>query len=194
MGVLGGTFDPLHIGHVVLAAEARHALGLDRVLLVVANDPWQKTGEQSVTPAEDRFAVVAAGVADVAGVEASRLEIDRGGPSYTVDTLVELRAVWPAAELLLIVGADVVAGLPSWHRAAELPALSTLVVATRAGHEAPADPPGWRVVHLRIPALEVSSSEIRRRLAAGRPVDGLVPAAALHCIERRGLYARGGCG
>jgi len=193
VGVLGGTFDPLHIGHVALATEARHALALDRVLLVVANDPWQKTDRQPVTPAEDRWAVVAAGVGDIDGLEASRLEIDRGGPSYTVDTLAELRAQQPGGELFLIVGADVVGTLPTWHRADDLPGLATLVIATRAGWPAPPDPPGWRVVHLEVPALDVSSSDVRRRLAEGRPVAALVPPAAMRCIERRGLYARGRC-
>ncbi len=189
VGVLGGTFDPVHVGHLVVAQEARFALGLDRVLLVVANDPWQKTAQAPVTPAEDRLAVVQAAVDGVEGVEACRIEIDRGGPSYTVDTLQELQAAEPGAELYLIVGADVVPSLPTWHRADELPALATLVVARRAGTADVGDPAGWRVVHLPVPRLEVSSRDLRSRLAAGRPVGFLVPAAAIRCISSRGLYA-----
>src|SRR5271169_3842537 len=96
IGVLGGTFDPVHVGHLVAAMRAREALGLDRVLLVVANVPWQKAGTRPVTPAEDRFLMVQAAVAGVAGLEASRVEIDRGGPSYTVDTVRELLASTPS--------------------------------------------------------------------------------------------------
>ena len=189
IGVLGGTFDPVHIGHLVVAQEARSALALDRVLLVVANDPWQKSGDRPVTPAEDRLAVVEAAVTGVPGIQASRIEIDRGGPSYTVETLHDIAAAEPGAALFLVVGADVVPTLPTWHRAADLPSLATLVVARRAGTPKVPDPGGWGVVHLPVPRLDVSSSGIRARFAAGAPVDFLVPAAAIRCIVARGLYA-----
>ena len=192
IGVLGGSFDPVHIGHLAVAVTARWALQLDRVLLVVANDPWQKTGARPITPAEDRLAVVAAATEGLTGVEASGVEIDRGGPSYTVDTLSALRQRWPGSALFLIVGTDVAAGLDTWHRAGELPELATLVVAERAGSPPAPDPGGdWRVVHLAVPGLDVSSSDLRRRLAAGEPVDVLVPAAAIRCMTERGLYAVG---
>src|SRR6202163_1250648 len=97
IGILGGTFDPVHVGHLVAATWAREAFGLDRVLMVVANVPWQKTGRRVVSAAEDRFLMVEAAVAGVAGLEVSRLEIDRGGPSYTVDTVREVVAVTPSA-------------------------------------------------------------------------------------------------
>lgn len=189
--MLGGTFDPVHIGHLAVAVAARWSLGLNRVLLVVANDPWQKTSEHPITGAADRLAMVAAATADLEGIEASSIEIDRGGPSYTVDTLAELHRRRPDSRLFLIVGADVAAHLATWHRAGDLPGLATLVVAERAGSPGVPDPPGWEVVHLPVPALGVSSSDLRWRLATGQPVDVLVPAAAIRCIVERGLYAGG---
>jgi nicotinate-nucleotide adenylyltransferase len=189
LGILGGTFDPIHVGHLVAATWAREALGLDQVLLVVANEPWQKTAVRRITPAEDRLAVVGAAVEGVPGLEPCRLEIDRGGPSYTIDTVRELTRLHRDAVLHLVVGADVAAGLDTWHDVGELAALVDLVIVDRAGIAPSADPPGWRVERLRIPALDVSSSELRDRLATGRSVDFLVPPAAILCIRRLGLYA-----
>ena len=189
VGILGGTFDPVHIGHLVVADEARHALELDRVLLVVANDPWQKRGGRPLTAAEDRYAMVAAATEGVAGIEADRREIDRGGPSYTIDTVAELSAAQRQATLFLVVGADVAAELDTWHRADELARAVTLVVVDRGGVAQGPDPAGWTVVRLAVPALEISSSDLRRRLAEGRGVDFLVPEAAMRCIRTRGLYA-----
>jgi len=189
IGILGGTFDPVHIGHLVVAGEALEELSLDRLLLVVANDPWQKRGERPLTAAEDRYAMVAAATEAVAGVEADRREIDRGGPSYTIDTVHELSRAHPQAELFLVVGADVAAELHTWHRADELARAVTLVVVDRGGVAQGDDPAGWTVVRLAVPALEISSSDLRRRLAEGRTVDFLVPEPAMRCIRRLGLYA-----
>jgi nicotinate-nucleotide adenylyltransferase len=189
VGILGGTFDPIHIGHLVAATWARDALALDRVLLVVANEPWQKVGRRKVTAAEDRLAVVAAAVEGVPGLEACRIEIDRGGPSYTVDTVRELLRDHPETRFSLVVGADVAADLGSWHEVEALTRLVGLVIVDRGGVERAADPPGWTVERLWIPALDVSSSDLRDRLAAGRTVDFLVPAPAILCIGRLGLYA-----
>jgi nicotinate-nucleotide adenylyltransferase len=189
VGILGGTFDPVHIGHLVAAGWARDALSLDRVLLVVANEPWQKTARRTVTPAEDRLAVVTAAVDGVRGLEPSRIEIDRGGPSYMVDTVRELTALSPGTAYYLVVGADVASELDTWHESEALARLVTLVVVDRGGVKRGADPPGWEVERLRIPALDVSSSELRDRLAAGRSIDFLVPAPAILCIDRLGLYA-----
>ena len=189
IGVLGGTFDPVHVGHLVAATWARDALGLDRVLLVVANEPWQKVGTRQVSPAEDRFRVVEAAVAGVSRVEACRMEIDRGGPSYSADTIGELQKAAPSAELYLIVGADVAAELGTWQRVDEIQDAVTLVVVDRGGVGTGEDPPGWRVERLEIPALAISSSELRRRLADGRPVDFLIPEGAIGCIRRLNLYA-----
>ena len=133
IGIFGGTFDPIHVGHLVAAVNARHDLGLDRVVLMVANVPWQKAGARKVTPAEDRFEMVKAAVGGVAGVEASRMEIDRGGPSYTADTIAEMAALHPEAELFVIVGWDVSAELGTWERLNEVRDLASLVVVNRPG-------------------------------------------------------------
>ena len=187
-GVFGGTFDPVHLGHLVAAVNVRHDLELDRLLLVVASSPWQKTGKRQVTPAEDRFAVVQAAVEGVEGLEASRLEIDRGGTSYTVDTLRELGGRRPGAELYLVVGSDLAGELSTWDRIEQASSLATLVIVNRAGRR-PTAPPGWRVRHVAIPALEISSTDLRARAGDGRPLDFLVPSRALRCIRDRGLYA-----
>jgi nicotinate-nucleotide adenylyltransferase len=187
--VFGGTFDPVHVGHLVAAVNVRHALHLDLVLLVVANVPWQKAGARSITPALDRLAMVEAAVAGVRGVEASPIEIERGGPSYTADTLAELAAANPGAELFCVVGADAADELATWERADEIASLSTLAVVNRPGAPSPGPLPGWRVVEVVVPALEVSSTDLRARAADGRPLDYLVPDAAIHCIRRRSLYA-----
>ncbi|MGA2521189.1 MAG: nicotinate-nucleotide adenylyltransferase [Acidimicrobiales bacterium] len=188
-GVFGGTFDPIHVGHLVAATWAGEALGLDRVLMVVANLPWQKAGARELTPAEDRFAVVEAAVEGVPGLEACRAEIDRGGPSYTADTVDELLAADPTTTPYVIVGADVAAGLDSWKRTDDLRQVAVLVVVDRGGVPPAPDPPGWQVQRVKIPALDVSSSDLRHRLSEGRPVDFLVPPAAIRCIRRRDLYA-----
>ncbi len=190
LGVLGGTFDPVHVGHLVAASHAGAVLGLDRVLLVVANIPWQKADDRTVTDAEDRFAVVQAAAEGLDGIEASRMEIDRGGPSYTADTLAELARLHPGAELFLVVGSDVAADLGSWERVDEVRRLATLAVVARPG-VAVTPPPGWRAEVVDIPAIDVSSTDLRRRVAAGRPIDVLVPPAAVRQIRRRGLYAGG---
>ena len=189
IGILGGTFDPVHVGHLVAATWAREAFELERVLLVVANVPWQKIGRRAVTPAEQRFLVVEAAVAGVEGVEACRMEIDRGGPSFSADTVDELLESVPAAQPYLIVGADVAAEIGTWQRVDELREAVTLVVVDRGGVGSGDEPPGWRVERLRIPALDISSSQLRRRLAEGRSVDFLVPEAAIRCIRRLNLYA-----
>ena len=191
IGVFGGTFDPVHVGHLAAAVNVRHALDLDRVLLVVANIPWQKTDDRSVTEAEDRYAVVRAAVEGLAGIEASRLEIDRGGPSYTADTLIELGDRHPGAELFLILGSDVVGELHTWERVDEVGLRATLVAVARPGATVRPPPPSWRMEAVEVPALDVSSTDLRARVATGRPIDVLVPAAAVHEIHKRGLYARG---
>jgi nicotinate-nucleotide adenylyltransferase len=189
IGVLGGTFDPVHVGHLAAAVAARHALRLDRMLLVVANHPWQKADDRVLTPAEDRYAVTAAAAADVEGLEASRIEIDRGGDSYMADTLAELAAAEPGADLFLVLGADVAAHLETWVRWEEVRRLATLAVVHRPGAPAEPDLRGWRHEVVEAPWLDVSSSLLRSMAHAGKPLDALVPPAALHCIRERGLYA-----
>jgi nicotinate-nucleotide adenylyltransferase len=192
IGLFGGTFDPIHVGHLVAAVNARHALSLDRVILMVANVPWQKVGGRSVTSAEDRFALVEAAVGNVPGLEAGRLEIERGGESYTADTLAALAEANPGAELFLVVGADVAGELSSWDRREAIQRLATLVVVNRPGAGLPRSLDGWRVELVTVPNLEISSTDLRARAADGRPLDYLVPEAAVHCLRARGLYATGG--
>jgi nicotinate-nucleotide adenylyltransferase len=191
IGILGGTFDPPHAGHVAAGRAAVETLGLDRLLLVVANDPWQKSGRRTVSVAEDRFALTEALAAEIPRSEASRLEIDRGGPSYSVETAeaVLAAAEGPAPEVFLVVGADLVPELESWERPADLKRLVTLAVVSRPTTPAPTVPPGWRAVRVDGPAVDVSSSEVRERLWDGRPVEGLVPDGVIRCIHRRDMYA-----
>jgi nicotinate-nucleotide adenylyltransferase len=194
IGIFGGTFDPIHVGHLVAAVNAHHDLGLDRVVLMVANVPWQKAGARRVTPAEDRFEMVKASVGGLPGLEASRLEIDRGGPSYTADTVSELASMNPGAELFVIVGWDVSAELSSWERLDEVRDLASLVVVNRPGTAPPVGlrQDGWRLEQVAVPNLEISSTDLRARAASGRPLDYLVPEAAVHVIRERGLYSVNG--
>ena len=205
IGVFGGTFDPIHVAHIVAAVEARRALSLDRVVLVPAGDPWQKRGSVDA-PAVDRLAVVEAAVAGIAGLEVSPIEVERRGPSYTYQTLEELAG--PGRALFLIVGADVAATVHSWVGVERLPALATLVVVDRAvdpegvlaAKPAPAVrpaeeealPAGWPCVRVTIPRLDISSTDLRARAARGWPLDGLVPLRAVRVIEERGLYRPSG--
>jgi nicotinate-nucleotide adenylyltransferase len=190
IGVFGGTFDPPHVGHLVTAVNVRHAIALDVVLLMVANVPWQKEGSRPITPALDRLAMVEAAVADVPGLEASSLEIDLGGVSYTADTLAALAEREPEAELYTIVGDDAAAGLTTWARYEEVIARSRMVVVDRPGE--PVKLPGdieW--IHVEVPRLEVSSTDLRERFTDGRPLDYLVTEAVLDVIEDRRLYRNG---
>ncbi|MGQ0803657.1 MAG: nicotinate-nucleotide adenylyltransferase [Actinomycetota bacterium] len=186
VGVLGGTFDPVHVGHVVAAVDTRAALDLDRVLMVVAGDPWQKR-DRVVASAADRLALVEAAVADVDGVEASAIEVEREGPSVTADTLEALAA--PDRELFLVLGTDAVANMPTWRRLEETRHLATVAIVERGGLGGVSPPGnGWRVEHVKIPQLDVASTDLRDRLATGRPIEGLVPPAAVRVIRKRGLY------
>ena len=185
LGILGGTFDPVHVGHLAAACAARHQLHLTRVLLVVAGDPWQKR-DVVVAPAEARYDMVAAAVAGVDGLEASRLEIDRPGATYTIDTATQLAS--PDRELTLIIGSDVAASLDSWVRADELRALVTLGVVNRDAGSPGSAPDGWRCRPVSMPRLDIASSDLRRRIATGEPVDFLVPPGALRELRARNLY------
>lgn len=186
--MFGGTFDPPHVGHLVTAVNVRHDLGLDRVLLVVANRPWQKVGTRPISPAADRLAMVRAAVGDVDGIEASAIEIERGGSSYTADTLAELAREHPGVELFVILGADAATGLPTWERVEEVRALASLVVVDRPGEPPPVIPTGWSWTHVEVPRLEVSSTDLRDRVCDGRPLDYLLPRSVISCIRERQLY------
>ncbi|HET6916671.1 MAG TPA: nicotinate-nucleotide adenylyltransferase [Acidimicrobiales bacterium] len=194
IGIFGGTFDPIHVGHLVAAINAKHALSLDRVVLMVANVPWQKTGTRTVSSAADRLALVEAAVGDVPGLEAGRMEVERGGESFTADTLAQWHGERPADDLFLIVGWDVAGELATWERGAEIRRLSTLVVVNRPGSGPPKslEDEGWKVAEVTVPNLEISSTDLRARAAEGRPLDYLIPEAAVRCIRARRMYAVGG--
>ena len=189
-GILGGTFDPPHRGHVIAAEEVGRLLDLDEVVLVVANDPWQKTAAGAVTPADQRLAMTRLAVADVPGVTVSDVELRRGGPSYMVDTLRELRRDGPDDELVLILGEDAAAGLDTWDRADELRGLAELVVVCRPGVDAVL-PAGWELERVEIPAAEISSTEVREIAARGEDLSELVPEAVVSFIGEAGLYREG---
>jgi nicotinate-nucleotide adenylyltransferase len=190
LGILGGTFDPVHVAHLAAAAAARDQLELTRVLVVVAGDPWQKQGRVRA-PADARFEMVAAAIEGVEGFDVSRLEIDRAGPTYTIDTVETLQSDDPSRELFLIVGSDVAASVGTWHRSDELSAAVTLAIVGRED-VAPSTPPaGWHCVRVHMPRLDVSSTDLRRRIAAGESVDFLVPLPAARVLRARGLYTGG---
>ena len=203
VGILGGTFDPIHVGHLAAAEEAREALGLERVLFVPAGQPPHKDVDE-VTPASDRLAMVELAIRDNPAFELSRVEVDRDGPSYTADTLERLAAAFPDVAWTLILSAESFQGLPTWHAAARLFTVARVAVVPRAGLEAPTDEwveeqfpgvgAGARVVRLTGPRVRLSATEIRARVAAGRSIRYLVPDAVIGYIGDHGLYrtVRGG--
>lgn len=193
IGILGGTFDPIHVGHLVAAVNVRYELELDTVCLVVANQPWQKIGRRPVSPAADRLALVEAAVEGFEGIQASPIEIERGGVSYTADTVAELEAGNPGAELYLVIGADVANQLGTWERIEEVRRRVRLVVVNRPGASTVLPGPegplaGWDASAVEIPALEISSTDLRDRAATGRPLDFLIPEAAIRVLRDRSLY------
>jgi nicotinate-nucleotide adenylyltransferase len=185
VGIVGGTFDPIHVAHIVVATTVHHALALDETRVVVAGDPYQKDPPPAA-PADERFAAVRAAIEDlgVAGIVADDSEVRRAGPTYTIDTVEQIDG-----EVFLVAGFDAARNLGTWHRADELRELVTLVMINRPGFSEIAELPGWRTVAVEIPPLDVSSSTLRARLAAGLPVDGLVPAAAMRVVREYGRYA-----
>lgn len=188
IGVLGGTFDPIHVGHLVAASEAIHNFGLDRVILVPAGRPWQKS---HFTDPEDRCLMTTLAAAGHPRFSVSRVEIDRKGPTYTVETLETLHGFFPEAELFFIVGADAALELKTWHRVEEVASLAAVIAVTRPGSpltdlQTEAGLPDVQVMEM--PALAISSTDIRRRVAEGKPIDFLVPEAVATYIRDRGLY------
>ena len=189
VGILGGTFDPPHFGHLAAAQCVRTQLGLDEVILMVANDPWQKSGDRDVTPAAIRLEMVRALVDDIDGLSVSDQEIVRGGRTYTVDTLEELLAVDPDIQLFLIVGEDTAVRIPSWHRPEDLSRLSTLVVVNRAAEPtAHTSAQGDTVVHVNMVPIDVSSTDIRRAVASGESIAFGTSDAVASIIAAHKLY------
>jgi nicotinate-nucleotide adenylyltransferase len=199
IGIMGGTFDPIHIGHLAAAEEVREALGLERVLFVPAGDPPHKPAA-AVSAARHRLAMVGLAIAGNPAFELCRIEVDRSGPSYTADTVEALaadeRAGGREADLTLILSAESFTGLPTWHEPRRILAASRIAVVPRAGLEAPDDAwiadrfPGIdaRVVRLDRPRIRLSATEIRDRVRAGRSIRYLVPDAVIAYIGDHGLY------
>ncbi len=191
LGVFGGTFDPVHIGHLVLAEQAREQLKLDRVLWVPAGDPWRKVDAPMTAPAR-RFEMVRLAIAGHDAFEVISAELDRPGPTYTVDTLNELLSKHPADELVFLLGLDALFDLPNWHQPAEVIKLALLGVALR-GEDRPElegllQGLGERVLWVEMPRLDISGTDLRRRVAAGRTLRYLVPPAVEAYIREHGLY------
>jgi nicotinate-nucleotide adenylyltransferase len=189
LGVMGGTFDPIHHGHLVAASEAGRALLLDEVIFVPTGQPWQK-GDRSLAPAEDRYAMTLIATAPNPRFSVSRVDIDRPGETYTIDTLRDLRAErGPAAEFFFIIGADALSGLRTWKNPEELVKLAHFVGCTRPGHRLADSEFGRGQFSLvEIPALEISSTTCRERVRAGLPIRYLVPDGVFQYISKRGLY------
>lgn len=186
LGILGGTFDPIHVGHVAAAGAVHEALDLDRILFVVAGEPWQKQG-MVVASAVDRLAMARAAVAGIDAYDVSEMEIERRGPTFSIDTVEALTR--PGRELYLILGADAADRLPTWHRVEDIAKLVTLVLIDREGIVAATPGSHWRVERVRVPRVDVSSSDVRRLIGMGQSVDGLVPPAVAQTIAERCLYA-----
>lgn len=186
IGIFGGTFDPPHIAHVVLAAAAIHQLDLDELIVTVAGVPWQKVGSREISPAEIRLEMAEAAFANVDGVVVSDIELRRSGNSYTVDTLREFAA--DNRDLFLLLGSDTAHGLDTWERSDELAHLASIAVFPRRGYENATPPEGFAWTLLELPGLEISSTDIRHRRRDGRPVIGMTPDAVHAIIERDDLY------
>ncbi len=195
-GIFGGTFDPIHIGHLILAEEALLRLPLDRVTFVPAGTPWRKPG-RPITPAADRLAMVRLAVADNLGFDVSEAEIERGGYSYMADTLAQIAGA--GEELFVILGADALVDLPDWVRPDEIVRLARIVVAARPGFDATAVSAAAarieglreRLILLPMPLIEVSATDLRGRARRGESLRYLVPEAVASYIRAHGLYALG---
>jgi nicotinate-nucleotide adenylyltransferase len=189
IGVMGGTFDPIHNGHLVAASEVAHLYDLIEVVFVPTGEPWQKTSRR-VTRAEDRYLMTVLATATNPTFSVSRIDIDRPGLTYTIDTLRELMAERPDADLFFITGADALAQILDWQSPPELFSLAHFVGVTRPGYELALDErlPADRVSLVEIPALTISSSDCRERVSRGAPIWYLVPDSVVRYVDKRHLY------
>ncbi|MET3963290.1 nicotinate-nucleotide adenylyltransferase [Marmoricola sp. OAE513] len=189
--MMGGTFDPVHHGHLVAASEVQAFFDLDEVVFVPTGQPWQKSDRQ-VTSAEHRYLMTVVATAANPRFTVSRVDIERDGPTYTVDTLRDLSAAMPDADLFFITGADALTEIFTWRDAADLFTYAHFVGCTRPGYEMDADSlrgiPADRVTILEIPALAISSTDCRERTSAGQPVWYLVPDGVVQYIAKHDLY------
>ena len=188
VGLLGGSFDPIHHGHLLVAQAVLEGLGLESLRFVPAREQPFKRGRHGAT-AEQRAAMVALAIAGEPRFALERAELDRPGPSYTIDTLRVLKARDPGVELVLLVGADAAGELSSWHEAREIPRLARIAAFARAGTPAPAGPGIWRT--LAVPAVDISATEVRERVRAGKPIRWWVPEAVARYVAAEGLYLDG---
>jgi nicotinate-nucleotide adenylyltransferase len=189
---MGGTFDPIHHGHLVAASEVTDRFGLDEVVFVPSGIPWQK-GDIAVSPAEDRYLMTVIATASNPRFQVSRVDIDRRGPTYTVDTLRDLQAQYgPKTQLFFITGADALEKILSWKDTDQMFELAHFVGVTRPGFElSAAHLPAETVSLVEVPAMAISSTDCRERVAAGKPVWYLVPDGVVQYIAKRRLYLRG---
>ncbi|MBP2392648.1 nicotinate-nucleotide adenylyltransferase [Aeromicrobium fastidiosum] len=191
VGVMGGTFDPIHHGHLVAASEVQSWFDLDEVVFVPTGQPWQKA-DRDVSPAEDRYLMTVIATAANPRFNVSRVDIDRRGPTYTIDTLRDLAALHPDADLYFITGADAMAALLTWRDHDELFELAQFVGVTRPGHEMDESTleglPADRITIVEIPALAISSTDCRHRVERGEPVWYLVPDGVVQYIGKHELY------
>lgn len=187
VGILGGTFDPPHIGHLIVADQVQHALDLDEVRLIPANSPWQKVGSRTITPADQRLAMTRAAVGDARHLKVSEIEIELGGPSYTSVTLDALAEREPGTNWLVIVGADAAAGLDTWHNTDRLRQQATIVVVNRPGADFQ-PPTGWQWELVEIPSVGISGTGLRRRVEMGHSINFLTPDSVVELIEQWRLY------
>ncbi|MEU4444487.1 nicotinate-nucleotide adenylyltransferase [Actinosynnema sp. NPDC050801] len=189
IGVMGGTFDPVHHGHLVAASEVQARFDLDEVVFVPTGQPWQKS-EREVSAAEDRYLMTVIATASNPRFSVSRVDIDRPGPTYTIDTLTDLRGRHPDADLFFITGADALEQIVSWRRADDVFDLAHFIGVTRPGYELVDThlPPG-AVSLVEVPAMAISSTAVRARTAAGLPVWYLVPDGVVQYISKRRLYS-----
>ncbi len=189
VGVMGGTFDPIHIGHLVAAAEALHVFHLDRVVFVPTGQPWQKT---NYSDAEDRFMMASMGAATHRAFAVSRIELDRKGPTFTADTMRTLKEFHGSdTSLFFILGADAALRVGTWKKVEGLAESTELIAVTRPGFalgQIETDESWPRIHTMEMPGIEISATDVRRRVRAGRPIDYLVPGAVVSYIQERGLY------
>jgi nicotinate-nucleotide adenylyltransferase len=188
VGIMGGTFDPIHHGHLGAASEVAAEFDLDEVVFVPTGAPWQKA-DREVSPAEHRYLMTVIATASNPRFTVSRVDIDRAGPTYTIDTIRDLAALRLGAELFFITGADVIEQILSWKDAAEALRLARFIGVTRPGYElSDAHLPSDSVTLVDVPAMAISSSDCRTRVRAGHPVWYLVPDGVVQYITKHGLY------
>ncbi len=191
---MGGTFDPIHHGHLVAASEVQHLLRLDEVVFVPTGQPWQKS-ERKVAPAEHRYLMTVIATASNPRFSVSRVDIDRDAPTYTIDTLRDLHAQRPGADLFFITGADALAQILSWKDVGELGELAHFVGVTRPGHQLSSDGlPGGHVTLTEVPAMAISSTDCRERTSRMEPIWYLVPDGVVQYIAKHRLYGPNGAG